>query len=183
MIVLPLSGDAEVTIGDTTFALAGRESVFTAVTDTAYLPINSQVRLSSPHGGTIALPGARADRALPFRFQPASQVDVSLRAAGSHTRQVNNFGMGAGMECVKTAGDRGADPGVQLVVLPAAQARRESAAPRPSWKRSTTTGSPRPPRPGRLPPVRPKPLATNGSTEPPNAPSKFSKRSPMATPY
>ena len=72
MIVLPLSGDAEVTIGETTFALAGRESVFTATTDTAYLPINSQVRLSSPNGGTIALPGARADRALPFRFQPAS---------------------------------------------------------------------------------------------------------------
>ena len=101
MIVLPLSGDAEVTIGDTTFALAGRESVFTAVTDTAYLPINSQVRLRSPHGGTIALPGARADRGLPFRFQPASQVDVSLRGSGSHTRQVNNFGMGAGLECVK----------------------------------------------------------------------------------
>ena len=44
MIVLPLSGDAEVTIGDQTFALAGRESVFTAVTDTAYLPIDSRVR-------------------------------------------------------------------------------------------------------------------------------------------
>jgi 5-deoxy-glucuronate isomerase len=101
MIVLPLSGDAEVTIGDTTFALAGRASVFTAVTDTAYLPIKSHVRLRSPHGGTMALPGARADRALPFRFQPASKVDVSLRGSGSHTRQVNNFGMGAGMECVK----------------------------------------------------------------------------------
>ena len=101
MIVLPLSGDADVTIGDQTFALAGRESVFTAVTDTAYLPIDSRVRLGSPHGGTIALPGARAGRALPFRFQPASQVDVSLRGSGSHTRQVNNFGMGAGLECVK----------------------------------------------------------------------------------
>ena len=30
-----------------------------------------------------------------------SQVDVSLRGTGSHTRQVNNFGMGAGLECVK----------------------------------------------------------------------------------
>ena len=101
MIVLPLTGGVEVTIGETTFRLAGRESVFTGVTDTAYLPIDSHVRLSSADGGTIALPGARADRALPFRFQPASAVDVALRGSGSATRQVNNFGMGTGMECVK----------------------------------------------------------------------------------
>ena len=101
MIVLPLSGGTDVGIGDTTFQLAGRDSVFTGVTDTAYLPINAQVRLTSAGGGTIALPGARVDRALPFRFQPASAVDVSLRGSGSSTRQVNNFGMGAGMECVK----------------------------------------------------------------------------------
>jgi len=101
MIVLPLSGGTDVTVGQTSFRLAGRDSVFTGVTDTAYLPIDSQVRLTSPTGGTIALPGARADRALPFRFQPAAQVDVSLRGSGSSTRQVNNFGMGTGMECVK----------------------------------------------------------------------------------
>ena len=101
MIVLPLSGGTDVGIGDTTYRLVGRESVFTGVTDTAYLPIDAQVRLSSVGGGTFALPGARVDRALPFRFQPASRVDVSLRGSGSSTRQVNNFGMGTGMECVK----------------------------------------------------------------------------------
>jgi 5-deoxy-glucuronate isomerase len=100
MIVLPLAGVVDVTIGDT-FELAGRESVFTGVTDTAYLPIESQVTLSSRAGGTIALPGARVETALPFRYQPASKVDVALRGAGSATRQVNNFGMGLGMECVK----------------------------------------------------------------------------------
>ena len=42
MIVLPLTGGVDVTLGDTTFALAGRESVFTGVTDTAYLPIDSR---------------------------------------------------------------------------------------------------------------------------------------------
>jgi 5-deoxy-glucuronate isomerase len=101
MIVLPLSGGVEVTIGDTTFELAGRESVFTGVTDTAYLPIASRVTLTSKQGGTIALPGTRVDRTMSFRFQPASKVDVALRGAGSSTRQVNNFGMGSGMECVK----------------------------------------------------------------------------------
>ncbi|MET0863619.1 MAG: 5-deoxy-glucuronate isomerase, partial [Nakamurella sp.] len=43
MIVLPLTGGVDVTIGDTTFELTGRESVFTGVTDTAYLPIDSRV--------------------------------------------------------------------------------------------------------------------------------------------
>ena len=100
MIVLPLTGGVDVTIGDTSFELAGRESVFTGVTDTAYLPIGSTVRLASTGGCTIALPGARADRRLPFRYQPASGVDVSLRGSGSSTRQVNNFGMGSGLECV-----------------------------------------------------------------------------------
>lgn len=99
-IVLPLTGGVSVACGDEAFALAGREGVFTAVTDTAYLPIDSTVTLTGTRAGEIALCGARADRALPFRYQPASGVDVVLRGSGSHTRQVNNFGMGAGMECV-----------------------------------------------------------------------------------
>ena len=32
---------------------------------------------------------------------PRPAVEVSLRGTGAHTRQVNNFGMGSGMECVK----------------------------------------------------------------------------------
>jgi 5-deoxy-glucuronate isomerase len=99
-IVLPLTGGVDVTLDEQTFALAGRDSVFTAVTDTAYLPIDSTVTLTGTRAGEIALCGARADRALPFRYQPAAGVDVSLRGSGSHTRQVNNFGMGAGLECV-----------------------------------------------------------------------------------
>ncbi len=100
-IVLPLTGGVDVGLGDETFSLAGRANVFTAVTDTAYLPIDSDVILIGTREGAIALCGARADRSLPFRYQPASAVDVSLRGTGAHTRQVNNFGMGAGMECVK----------------------------------------------------------------------------------
>jgi 5-deoxy-glucuronate isomerase len=100
-IVLPLTGAVDVTLGDGTFALVGRENVFAGVTDTAYLPIDSTVTLTGTRSGQIALTGARADRGLPFRYQSAAGVDVSLRGTGSHTRQVNNFGMGAGMECVK----------------------------------------------------------------------------------
>ncbi len=101
MIVLPFAGGVEVSIGDVTHRLAGRTGVFDAVTDTAYLPVDSHARLTSPHGATVALPGARAERSMPFRYQPASAVDVSLRGTGSSTRQVNNFGMGSGMDCVR----------------------------------------------------------------------------------
>ncbi len=100
-IVLPLTGAVDVTLGDTTFELAGRESVFTAVTDTAYLPFDSAVTLTGTRTGAIAMCGARVDRALPFRYQSASSVGVLLRGSGPHTRQVNNIAMGAGMECVK----------------------------------------------------------------------------------
>ncbi|WP_395728469.1 5-deoxy-glucuronate isomerase [Nakamurella sp.] len=99
-IVLPLTAGVDVTLGEQTVGLAGRDGVFAAVTDTAYLPIDSTVTLTGTRAGEIALCGARADRALPFRYQPASGVDVTLRGSGSHTRQVNNFGMGAGLECV-----------------------------------------------------------------------------------
>ena len=148
MIVLPLTGGADVSIGGTTFQLAGREGVFSGVTDTAYLPIDSSGAADQRRtAATIALPGSRADRALPFRYQPASAVDVALRGSGSRTRQVNNFGMGTRHGVRQDAGHRGADPGVQLVVLPAAQARRGQRRRRPNSRRSTTTCSPRPPRP------------------------------------
>ena len=99
---MPLTGGVDVSIGDTTFELAGRESVFTAVTDTAYLPINSAGPAEQPgrrHHRAARCPG-RPRAAVPVPAGVAA-VDVSLRGSGSRTRQVNNFGMGTGMECVK----------------------------------------------------------------------------------
>ncbi|TKV61741.1 5-deoxy-glucuronate isomerase [Nakamurella flava] len=101
MIALPLAGSCDVTVGEETFSLAGRESVFTATTDLAYLPIGSEVTIHSPGGITLALPGTVVDRELPFRYQPASGTSVVLRGAGSHTRQVNDFAMATGMQCAK----------------------------------------------------------------------------------
>ena len=44
--VLPLSGPVTVEVEGHRFALAGRDSVFSAVTDWAYLPLDAEVRLS-----------------------------------------------------------------------------------------------------------------------------------------
>ncbi|WP_420834219.1 5-deoxy-glucuronate isomerase [Streptomyces yunnanensis] len=111
-IVLPLSGgctvradasadgagDAGVPAGGT-FELAGRESVFSGVTDFAYVPRDAQVRIESRAGGRFALTGARCERRLPARYGAASDVPVELRGTGSCSRQVNNFGAAGVFEC------------------------------------------------------------------------------------
>ncbi|GHG69742.1 5-deoxy-glucuronate isomerase [Streptomyces griseocarneus] len=93
-IVLPLAGGCVVATGDdgaVTFELDGRDSVFTAVTDFAYVPRDTHTTLTSPGGGRFALAGARCEQALPARYVPASAVPVELRGTGTCSRQVNNF--------------------------------------------------------------------------------------------
>ena len=90
-IVLPLAGSCVVETEGERFALAGRRSVFTRVTDFAYAPRDAEVTVSSPGGGRFALPAARARRRLPARYGPAEGVSVELRGAGQSSRQVNNL--------------------------------------------------------------------------------------------
>jgi 5-deoxy-glucuronate isomerase len=91
MAVLPLTGGLEVRVDGRVLLLEGRDSVFTRVTDWAYLPIDADARLSSSGGCEVALPSARASR----RFEPvridAHDVPVEVRGAGPATRQVTNF--------------------------------------------------------------------------------------------
>jgi 5-deoxy-glucuronate isomerase len=91
MVVLPLAGSCTVECDGTRFELAGRESVFTAVTDFAYLPRDARARIVSRRGGRFALPAAAAGRRLSARYGPASAVPVELRGSGACSRQVNNF--------------------------------------------------------------------------------------------
>jgi 5-deoxy-glucuronate isomerase len=92
LAVLPLSGGAVVVeVEGRRLELAGRTSVFAAVTDWAYVPIDAEVRLSSAAGAEVALSSAIATR----RFDPArldaAAVPVEIRGAGPATRQVTNF--------------------------------------------------------------------------------------------
>jgi 5-deoxy-glucuronate isomerase len=91
MIVLPLSGGCRVECDGETFDVTGRHSVFTRVSDFAYVPRDADVTVSSASGGRFALPAARATRRLPARYGPAEGVSVELRGAGQASRQVNNF--------------------------------------------------------------------------------------------
>jgi 5-deoxy-glucuronate isomerase len=91
MIVLPLTGSCCVEIGGERFQLGGRRDVFSGVSDFAYLPIDSDVVISSGTGGRFALPSARATRHLAPAYGPAERVPVEVRGAGQATRQLHNF--------------------------------------------------------------------------------------------
>ncbi|HEY9293629.1 MAG TPA: 5-deoxy-glucuronate isomerase [Microlunatus sp.] len=92
LIVMPLSGGAEVEVDGRAHRLDGRSSVFAGPSDFSYLPIGSRATIGSPTGGRFALCGARTERSLPFRYGAADAVSVELRGAGQASRLVRNFG-------------------------------------------------------------------------------------------
>lgn len=101
LFVLPLSGGVEVTVAaasapalvEATFTLDGRTSVFTRVTDFAYVGRDSQLTIRARGSAEVALPSARCDVRLPPRYGRADDVPVEIRGAGAATRQVTNFGV------------------------------------------------------------------------------------------
>ena len=101
VFVLPLSGSVRVTVAaagdpdvpEAVFELAGRTSVFTRVTDFAYVGRDSQITLVSDDGAEVALPSARCTNRLPARYGPADEVPVEVRGAGPASRQVTSFGV------------------------------------------------------------------------------------------
>jgi 5-deoxy-glucuronate isomerase len=90
--VLPLSGGCTVRVDGEVFELSGRDSVFTRITDFAYVPRDAEVELSASRDAEIALPMARCERRLDAKYGAAEDVPVEVRGAGQATRQVANFG-------------------------------------------------------------------------------------------
>ena len=90
--VLPLQGSCTTRVDGMTFELDGRNSVFTRVTDFAYVPRDADVEIATDVDLEVALPMARCTRRLEPRYGPAEKVPVEVRGAGQATRQVTNFG-------------------------------------------------------------------------------------------
>jgi 5-deoxy-glucuronate isomerase len=102
-VVLPLRGSCGVHVatsgGEVVEAtLAGRSSVFSGPTDYVYAPLGSVVTVTGIGPVRLALGTARADRTLPVRVVPASDVRVELRGAGNCSRQVNNYTLATDVE-------------------------------------------------------------------------------------
>ncbi len=99
IFVLPLAGALSVEVApeegavEVTFELAGRESVFTKVSDFAYVGRDSTVTLTSVDGAEVALPSARCAGRRAAAYGVAADVPVEVRGAGPATRQVTNFGI------------------------------------------------------------------------------------------
>lgn len=90
-VLVPLSArDVTVEVDGEGFALAGREGVFAAVSDSLYVPSGSELRI---HGtsGEIALCTARTTVRHQVAYLPANQVEVEVRGAGRATRQITNI--------------------------------------------------------------------------------------------
>ena len=123
-VVLPLEGGCTVVCDGQEFALTGRRNVFARVTDFAYVPRDAEVTVSSADGGRFALPAARATRRLPpATARPrASRSSCAARArpAGRSTTSA----CPATFEADKLIAVEVLTPERELVVLPAAQARR-----------------------------------------------------------
>ncbi|MGO8961872.1 MAG: 5-deoxy-glucuronate isomerase [Streptosporangiaceae bacterium] len=101
MLVLPLAGGCELSADGYELALQGRQSVFSRVTDFAYVPRDASLTIASASGGRFALPGAAASRRLPVRYGHAGDVPVELRGAGQASRQLNNFCAPGAFDCDK----------------------------------------------------------------------------------
>jgi 5-deoxy-glucuronate isomerase len=87
--ILPLAGSGQIEAEGGKLALEGRESVFSGVSDFAYIPKDSEFRLSG--SGRFALAHAPARRRLEVAYGAAEDVPVEIRGAGNCTRQLNNF--------------------------------------------------------------------------------------------
>lgn len=93
IFVLPLRGSCDVAAGTEEYRLQGRESVFSRVSDFAYVGRDATVALYSQDGALVALPLARTAERLPAQYVPADAVPIEVRGAGPATRQVTNFGV------------------------------------------------------------------------------------------
>ena len=91
-MVVPLNGACDVAVGGEDHHLRGREDVFASATDVLYVPVGSQLTISSKDGGRFALATAVATSTHPVALIRAEDVPVEIRGGGNMTRKVRNFG-------------------------------------------------------------------------------------------
>ncbi|MGA4848940.1 5-deoxy-glucuronate isomerase [Streptomyces sp. G5(2025)] len=98
-IVLPLTGGCTVHTEGGIIELLGRESVFSGVTDFAYVPRDAHIQIASGAGGRFALAGAKCERRLPARYGSAPEVPVESRGSGTCAREVRGFAAADAFDC------------------------------------------------------------------------------------
>ena len=91
-MIVPLSGGCDISVDGQVHTLRGRKDVFASATDVLYVPVGSQLTLSSPQGGRFAIATAVATGGHPVALIRAEDVPIEIRGGGNMTRKVRNFG-------------------------------------------------------------------------------------------
>jgi len=89
--VVPLEGECSVSGSGVDFHLAGRTSVFDGIPDIAYLPLDSEVTISSVTGGRFAVGTSVAEERREAFVVEGASVSVEVRGAGQTTRVINGL--------------------------------------------------------------------------------------------
>jgi 5-deoxy-glucuronate isomerase len=89
--LIPAWGAVTVEVDGKRFELRDRIHVFHSTSDWCYLPIDTEVKISSKTGAQIGLCSAKATKRFDPAFLAAESVPVELRGAGQASRQINNF--------------------------------------------------------------------------------------------
>lgn len=91
IVLVPLTGSYAIESDPLSVELGGRSSVFTELTDRAYLPAGAACDVTAREGGELAVATARAEAGGEARYVPASETSVELRGAGQASRQINGL--------------------------------------------------------------------------------------------
>lgn len=89
--LVPLAGALSVTVDGDLIELDGRDDVFHRITDWAYVPVGSDVTVTTTGAAELAVASARAELRFAAAHVAARDVPVEIRGTGSATRQVVNF--------------------------------------------------------------------------------------------
>lgn len=98
MLVLPFEGSCSAVVGNKTYEIEGRQSIWGETTDYLYVPRETTFTISSEQGGRFCLPNAKATRDLPVVYCGRDKVNVQLRGTGNCSRQVSNYALGNELE-------------------------------------------------------------------------------------
>jgi 5-deoxy-glucuronate isomerase len=87
--LVPLSGRCRVEAAGESWELGGRESVFTGLPWTLYLPRDVDYRVEAE--GEVAICGALCERQREAVLVSPTDVEIEVRGAGNATRQINHI--------------------------------------------------------------------------------------------
>ena len=122
--------------------IGGRTSLFDGPASSLYLPIDTDYTVTAEGTVELAICGARAERSFPPRFISADEVVIEIRGAGNAARQINHI-IKPEFEADRLLVVEVFTPSGNWSSFRRTSTTSARCRPKPTSKRSTTTGSTR----------------------------------------